>query len=97
MIRAIYFPDTATLKDRLTPGSFSLEPRPDARRFEFVYVCPCGCGLMGRLLIGEGHKPSGPRPSRAWNGSKTEPTLSPSVNHVGHWHGWLRDGYWEAC
>lgn len=65
--------------------------------FDFIYFCPCGCGSEGELLIGQDFKPGGKGSSWRWNGSRTEPTLDPSVNHVGHWHGWLRNGYWEAC
>lgn len=27
-----------------------------------------------------------------WNGSKESPTLEPSLNLVGYWHGYLRNG-----
>lgn len=36
-----------------------------------------------------------PIPSPAtwgWNGNKEKPTLEPSINTIGIWHGWLRDG-----
>lgn len=65
--------------------------------FDFIYFCPCGCGREGELLIGQEFKPGGDRPSWRWNGSRTEPTFDPSVNHKDHWHGWLRNGYWEVC
>lgn len=99
MIRALYnAADRADAFDRNRhPGSFMLIPRQTPGLFEFDYFCPCGCGVQGSLLIGEGFKPGGERPSWRWNGSRTEPTLDPSVNHVGHWHGWLRNGYWEVC
>jgi len=88
--------DRAQLENANLAGSFCLEPRQHRDLFEFIYLCPCGCGVVGRLLIGKGHKPGGTRPSWRWNGSLTEPTLSPSVHHIGHWHGWLRNGYWES-
>ncbi|WPY94690.1 DUF6527 family protein [Limimaricola variabilis] len=97
MTRAIWFRDRARFEACATPGSFRLEERETPGLFEFVYFCPCGCGVEGRLLVGAGQKPGGPRPSWRWNGSATEPSLDPSVHHRGHWHGWLRDGYWEAC
>lgn len=52
------------------------------------YGCPCGCGHAGAIRIKEGDKPT-VAPSWAWNGSKEAAVLSPSVHHVGHWHGWL--------
>lgn len=94
MIRALQYPDRVTLEKEMSPGGFCLEPRRVAGLYELVYVCPCGCGVIGRLLVGDGHKPGGDRPSWNWNGSREEPTLQPSVNHVDHWHGYLRDGYW---
>lgn len=27
-----------------------------------------------------------------WTGSDAAPTLSPSVDVIGHWHGWVSDG-----
>jgi hypothetical protein len=97
MIRALYFTDKTEFRKKAHPGSFYLERRGMAGLYELLYFCPCGCGLENRLLIGERQKPGGVRPSWNWNGSKTEPTLKPSVNHVDHWHGYLRDGYWEAA
>jgi hypothetical protein len=99
MIRAIYFPDhlAEAFERHRTPGSFMLRTLGPAGLFDFRYFCPCGCGMPGELRIGENFKPGGDRPSWRWNGSKTEPTLDPSVNLVDHWHGWLRDGYWVVA
>lgn len=95
-IRALHFSDRAEFLKARHRGSFHLEPRQMPGLFELHYFCPCGCGLENRLLVGEGHKPGGARPSWIWNGSKAEPTLKPSVNMIDHWHGYLRDGYWET-
>jgi len=27
-----------------------------------------------------------------WDGNKEAPTLTPSINVIGRWHGWLREG-----
>jgi len=27
-----------------------------------------------------------------WDGNKNAPTLTPSINVIGVWHGWLREG-----
>lgn len=49
------------------------------------------------INAGVAQKP-GLSPSWNWNGSVSEATLHPSVNRIDcGWHGWLRDGYWEAC
>lgn len=62
-----------------------------------IYACPCGCGNCGLLRF----RPVAPADhgcaSWEWNGNKETPTLSPSVHHVGHWHGWLREGRWEQA
>lgn len=96
MIRAVQFLNLDDMRRMKMPGSFVVVPRRMIGLFEFRYYCPCGCGMENGLLIGEGHKPGGPRPSWQWNGSKTEPTLKPSVHHLDHWHGYLADGYWKA-
>ena len=32
-----------------------------------------------------------------WNGNEDKPTLSPSVNSIGNWHGWVRAGRMVSC
>ena len=56
------------------------------------YVCPCGCGALAPLYF----KPE-PSPSWHWDGNREQPTLTPSVHHQGHWHGYLKAGVWESC
>lgn len=77
-------------------GAFAIEA-PDAPGDEqrMWWSCPCGCGHVTFLHVGNGFKPSD-APSWAWNGSTDAPTLTPSVHRVGHWHGWLRNGVWES-
>ncbi len=53
------------------------------------YRCPCGCGSLAPLDF----KPA-ESPSWNWDGNREAPTLSPSVHHEGHWHGYLRGGIW---
>ena len=99
MIRAIYFPDQAAFERHKTPGSFRLEPHRtgEAGLFAFEAFCPCGCGSQFALLASSDVKSAGDGSIFLWNGSKTEPTLNRSVYRFGHWHGWLRNGYWVAC
>lgn len=97
IVRALYQPDQKKFLADAYAGSFHLEDRENPDLREFINFCPCGCGHKGRLLVGDGLKPAGARPSWYWNGSTSEPILEPSVNHEGHWHGWLRNGYWEPC
>jgi hypothetical protein len=97
MLRALWYRDREEFERARSPGSFRLEQRKRQDLYEMIYFCPCGCGTENRLLVGDGHKPDGARPSWRWNGLRSEPTLHPSVHMVGHWHGWLRGGYWETC
>jgi Family of unknown function (DUF6527) len=93
MIRAIHFPDKRKFREAKLPGSFFVQSDSTVVSSQFFYFCPCGCSIQSVLKIGNKFKPGGNQ-SWNWNGSTTEPTLSPSVNHVDHWHGWLREGYW---
>lgn len=36
-------------------------------------------------------------PSWQWDGNREAPTLSPSINVIGRWHGWLRAGKLETA
>ncbi|PCH70268.1 MAG: hypothetical protein COC12_08415 [Rhodobacteraceae bacterium] len=96
MIRAIHFTDLAEMREKRLAGSIYAGKPDDDGEIAFWYCCPCGCGLIAPLNAGRNFKPSGAGASWNWNGSQTEASLIPSVNHVGHWHGWLTDGYWKA-
>ncbi|TIT40201.1 MAG: hypothetical protein E5W76_17225 [Mesorhizobium sp.] len=80
----------AVLKER--PGAFDFYTADGRERAGMIYICPCGCGATGALAF----RPA-PSPSWEWDGNEEAPTLSPSVHHVGHWHGYLRAGIWESC
>lgn len=97
MLRAIHFPDRAEFREKRLAGSISVAPPDDDGETSLWYCCPCGCGAIAPLLVGVRFKPAGPGATWNWNGSTTEPTLHPSVHHIGHWHGWLRDGYWSEA
>ena len=77
------------------PGSFRVTEADTDGEQTFWYCCPCGCGSLGPLTVGNGFKPKS-TPSWHWSGSTDKPTLKPSVHHVGHWHGWLTDGVWRS-
>ena len=96
MTRATHYTDrSAFLADRVA-GSFWIGPADDEGIQNLLYFCPCGCELKSVLRVGNGFKPN-LGPSWCWNGSTTVPELSPSVNWVGHWHGWLQGGEWRSC
>jgi hypothetical protein len=78
-------------------GAIFVQPHEDGSgEVNFWYRCPCGCGAKAFLLAGRDFKPAD-SPSWNWNGSLNKATLTPSVHHVGHWHGWLTDGVWRSC
>ena len=77
---------------RVKPGAFEFYKSGDRYPAGMIYCCPCGCGSTGSLAF----RP-GPSPSWEWNGHREKPTLTPSVHHVGHWHGYLTDGVWTSC
>lgn len=97
---ARHIPDKDEFRDKYyvgrVPGSFRVAPADENGDQTFWYCCPCGCGALGPLNVGKGFKPAD-GPSWTWNGALDKPTLTPSVHHVGHWHGWLTDGVWRSC
>lgn len=74
------------------PGAFEYFKSGEVYPAGMIYCCPCGCGATGSLNF----RPH-PSPSWNWDGNVEAPTLEPSVHHVGHWHGWLRNGVWVSC
>lgn len=94
MIRAIHFPDREVFQQKALAGSTHFAEADDGLA-TLWFFCPCGCGQKSILEVGNGFKPED-TPSWKWNGSRTDPTLEPSVNWQNHWHGYLRLGYWEA-
>lgn len=103
-VKATHFADKTAFHDQRVAGSFRVsqpqKPHPwsdpeDADQ-QFWFFCPCGCGHLTWLDVGNGFKPAN-GPSWEWNGSIDSPTLTPSVHRVGHWHGWLRGGVWVSC
>ena len=101
-LRAVHYPENARLRQDRIPGSIWIAPCCEGEASMLWFVCPCGCGTLCNISIGHRHKPKMRGPSWYCNGSATEATLDPSVNAApagdcNGWHGWLRDGYWEAC
>lgn len=95
-VTASFIADVGDFKQRKVPGSFNVEPPEADGEQSFWYCCPCGCGAIAPLTVGDGFKPAD-GPSWRWNGSTDKPELQPSVHHRGHWHGWLRNGEWVSC
>ena len=78
---------------RLDSGQFEVETQPNGQRV-FWFVCP-GCRTIAPLPL----RPVVNAVPQSWdfNDDLQAPTLSPSINHVGCWHGWLTAGEYTAC
>jgi hypothetical protein len=88
--RAQFIEDRREFRAQRIPGSFYVAIDKGGNGL-FWYCCPCGCGEIGALKVGVGFKPEG-KSTWCWNGSTDAPDLSPSINHVDHWHGYLDHG-----
>lgn len=80
----------------------------DGEVYGIRYDCPCGasdCPMGGWAVVPTktnftGKPTSADSMRRGWDTSGTsfeDITLSPSIHHVGHWHGWLRNGVLVSC
>lgn len=89
-VKAQYFKDLPE-EGKSLPGSFTYYER-DGNVVGMIYTCPCGCGVQGSLAF----RPyTQGKSSWAWDGNVEVPTLIPSINHRGHWHGYLTTGYFK--
>lgn len=71
-------------------------PVPLREHAALGYCCP-GCGRYGAAMVGRAKEPS--KHQWEWDGNVDEPTLRPSLHHVGccGWHGFLTAGEFVAC
>lgn len=102
--------------DPIVPGEFhfatldyakchptDIEP---GRMGRLTYACPRNGQECGNVIIGNGMKPPGGKPTWQWDGNADAPTLTPSINCLSHgpngekyagcgWHGWLTAGVFK--
>jgi hypothetical protein len=92
-------------KERIA-GAFNFKENEAGKGFwgYFRSTCPCGCGSFSALPVGLRVKPPQgvadagfTRSTWEWDGNREAPTLTPSIHHVGHWHGWLKAGMWTQA
>lgn len=97
-VQARYFADLPP-EGESAAGAFTYYTDSRGGTRGMIYSCPCGCGRHGALAFSPSSEDDVKhgRSSWHWDGNRETPTLSPSVHHVGHWHGWLRNGYWEQA
>jgi hypothetical protein len=77
------------------PGEFEVTTEPSGQR-RFWFVCPGPCRGIAAIAL----RPVIDRHTKqSWefDGNMEAPTLEPSINHVGCWHGWLRSGVFTSC
>ena len=84
------------------PGDFAWDfdmsdyaDRKTTSKTHFLYVHLPGETNWGAIEVCEG-VPGGDR-VWGWDGNEDKPTLTPSIHHVGVWHGFLRAGRLESC
>jgi hypothetical protein len=97
-LRALVYLDRRLHRADRHPGSIWISEAGPGEQAALWFFCPCGCDMLARITVGYRFKPQTAVASWWWDGSRAAPTLRPSVNQqLCGWHGWLRDGYWEAC
>ena len=84
----------ATAYATLQPGQFEIVSTPAGQR-RFWFVCPGPCKTLAPRARRRGVE--GSPPSWYFEGNCEAPTLHPSINHVGCWHGWLQGGGFRLC
>jgi len=76
-------------------GDYEIQHGADGVVLRLLLCCP-GCGSIQALPVRHaGFTPKGV--AWDWDGKEDTPTLSPSIHHVGCWHGFLKAGELTAC
>lgn len=76
-----------TLSELRAVGDYTFRELNDEKFIVVWFPAPadlCSIRVQGAETPG--------RPTWTWNGNTEKPTLNPSVNIVGAWHGWIREG-----
>lgn len=72
------------------PGDFCFDEKRT-----YIYVWLPGISGPNAIRIQKGESPA--RRVWGWDGNEEKPTLTPSINAPGEWHGYLRAGQLESC
>lgn len=78
-----------------SPGDFDYLTLQGSQRQLWVR-CPGKCGTLQALVLRPVVKPTPEHPSWEFSGTENQPTLHPSYDHPGCWHGWLTDGVFSS-
>lgn len=80
--------------DHMQPGDFFFDKSSPQVRFYCILPGGHNCVIPIRPLINPaengGH-------SWDWDLNEDAPTLNPSINSIGTWHGWIRAGRMVSC
>lgn len=85
------FDDDLKVRDLVQKGDFEILTDEKTGQRWFWFCCPGSCGTTAPIALRPVTTATSP-PSWEFDGNEDSPTLSPSINHVGCWHGWLRGG-----
>lgn len=86
--------DQVDFRVRAKQGEFEVITEPGGQR-RFWFVCPGPCHAISAIAL----RPVVDGSEQSWDfdGNLEAPTLYPSINHVGCWHGWLKAGEFTPC
>jgi hypothetical protein len=91
------FSDDYQVRDQIQKGDFEITKDDKTGQRQFWFKCPGNCGQVAPIAL----RPlaAGYEKFQSWefDGNEDAPTLSPSINHVGCWHGWLRGGVFSVA
>lgn len=76
----------------ISPGDFSWGPEHNGRRR--LYICLPGEKNLDAIRVVRGS--TNEERCWGWDGNEEQPTLDPSIDYPGHWHGFLRSGRLES-
>ena len=81
-------------RDTERQGQFEITEGQGGQR-RFWLVCPGPCKGLSPLAL----RPVSDGSPQSWefNGNTEAPTLSPSIDHRGCWHGFLINGEFQPC
>ena len=79
------------------PGDFAWSFDSEALNGERTYLYVCLPGFLDMSAIEVQRGPARGERVWGWDGNIDKPTLTPSINAAGHWHGFLRAGRLESC
>ncbi len=93
-----FFDDDPAQARSIPQGSFQVVTEPSGQR-RFWFICPGKCKGPSAIALLPQVDPAAAGSNQWWsfNDDMQAPTLSPSINHVDCWHGWLKQGEFVPC